>query len=179
MEESDMSSDVSKALSFLKDKKEIPKEEPTKEDKKEETPKEEKSSAVSALSFLQGKGEKPETKKEEAKEPKKDTPEFSLKNYLVEHESPKLDQKLIITNFKVDTGNPHLKIKEKESCRKCIAKPCLFCCPVENYILDDNNDTVLSWEGCVECGACRVVCPFDNISWEYPRGGFGVNYIYG
>lgn len=34
-------------------------------------------------------------------------------------------------------------------------------------------------ERCVECGACRIVCPYGNIDWHYPRGGFGIVYRFG
>ena len=32
---------------------------------------------------------------------------------------------------------------------------------------------------CVECGVCKIVCPYDNFDWRYPRGGYGVRYKYG
>jgi len=34
----------------------------------------------------------------------------------------------------------------------------------------------VSFNACLECGACRVGCPFKNIGWRYPRGEFGVTY---
>ena len=57
-------------------------------------------------------------------------------------------------------------------------KPCLYICPVQNYVIVDDK-LVFSWQGCVECGACRIACPHDAIEWEYPRGGFGVCFRYG
>ncbi|WP_243675885.1 4Fe-4S dicluster domain-containing protein [Vulcanisaeta distributa] len=34
--------------------------------------------------------------------------------------------------------------------------------------------------GCLECGTCRVVCPENNIEWNYPpKSGFGVQYRFG
>ena len=32
---------------------------------------------------------------------------------------------------------------------------------------------------CIECGTCRILCPYYNVSWKYPRGGFGVAYKFG
>jgi ferredoxin like protein len=36
-----------------------------------------------------------------------------------------------------------------------------------------------SYEGCLECGSCRISCPQGAIHWVYPRGGFGICYQYG
>jgi ferredoxin like protein len=39
---------------------------------------------------------------------------------------------------------------------------------------------LFSYEGCVECGSCRIVCnELDNVGWTYPTGGFGIHYRYG
>ena len=38
---------------------------------------------------------------------------------------------------------------------------------------------VVSYENCIECGAARMLCPYNNIEWHPPRGGFGVSYKYG
>jgi len=33
---------------------------------------------------------------------------------------------------------------------------------------------MVSDQACLKCGSCRVGCPFRNISWALPRGGYGV-----
>jgi ferredoxin like protein len=50
---------------------------------------------------------------------------------------------------------------------------------VENYHVEENGQTTIYWESCIECGTCRIICPFHNIAWKYPAGGFGVSYRYG
>ncbi|MBI2873907.1 MAG: 4Fe-4S dicluster domain-containing protein [Firmicutes bacterium] len=85
-----------------------------------------------------------------------------------------LEDKLFLVAFNVDK-EPHLKLKDKAVCAACKAKPCLYICPVENYTLQ-GEEVVLSWEGCLECGTCRIVCPHDAIDWKYPLGGYGVNF---
>lgn len=35
---------------------------------------------------------------------------------------------------------------------------------------------VIGYEGCLECGACRIGCRHDNINWKFPRGGFGIQF---
>jgi ferredoxin like protein len=92
--------------------------------------------------------------------------------------SKKIDDKLWKNRFKVDKGNPHLKIDEIK-CDECEKKPCLYACPVENFIVSDDGDVLVSWEGCLECGTCRICClriGNKGLSWNYPRGGFGINY---
>ncbi len=82
-----------------------------------------------------------------------------------------IEQKIAKVRFNIDR-EAHIKIST-ELCRKCSEKPCLYVCPVQNYTLIE-NDIVFVWQGCMECGACRIICPNDAISWSYPRGGFGV-----
>ena len=89
-----------------------------------------------------------------------------------------IEDKLFINSFKVNSVQPHLKIKNKGICKKCVKKPCLFVCPVKNYKMI-NGTVELSWEGCLECGSCRVACKHGAIDWNYPQGGFGIKYRYG
>ena len=91
------------------------------------------------------------------------------------------EEKLGHTQFNVDAGNPHLTV-DRDKCRACAAKPCLWICPAENFKLDENGELVASWEGCIECGAVDVVCRQmgnGGVNWKYPRGGFGVRHVAG
>jgi len=39
---------------------------------------------------------------------------------------------------------------------------------------------ILSTDGCLECGTCRLLCSeHHNVEWSYPRGGYGVLYKFG
>ncbi|KPJ68463.1 MAG: hypothetical protein AMJ43_00270 [Coxiella sp. DG_40] len=87
-----------------------------------------------------------------------------------------IEDKLLTTRLNVD-AEPHIKV-DTEICGNCPERPCLYVCPVQNYVLRDGK-MVFSWQGCVECGACRIACPRQAITWEYPRGGFGVALRYG
>ena len=88
----------------------------------------------------------------------------------------KIDDKLALNLFHVDK-DPHIQV-DQEICRKCPHKICTFVCPVENYTLEGDN-VVFSWEGCLECGTCQIVCDQGAITWDYPRGGFGISYRFG
>jgi len=90
-----------------------------------------------------------------------------------------VDDKLFLDKFKVDSENPHLEINDKEICRKCDTKDCVYVCPVGNYKNGSNGEISVSWEGCLECGSCRFACSRNAINWNYPRGGYGIKYRYG
>ncbi len=85
----------------------------------------------------------------------------------------KIDDKLALDTFHV-AKEPHLKI-DPDICRRCPHKACTYVCPVENYTRE-GDDVVLSWEGCLECGTCRIVCDQGSLTWEYPQGGCGIQY---
>lgn len=89
----------------------------------------------------------------------------------------KLEDKLYTVKFKAHT-DPHIVIKDKDTCNnKCKEKHCLMC-PAKNFVLEENN-IVFSYDSCFECGTCRIVCPHNNLTWDYPFGGFGVSYKFG
>ena len=69
---------------------------------------------------------------------------------------------------------PHIKV-DSSKCRECKLKPCLRLCPAECYTLV-GDEVLFSYEGCIECGTCRVVCPMNAIEWDYPVDGRGIHY---
>lgn len=97
--------------------------------------------------------------------------EVSLKRLSVE-------QLLGFNKFAVDDEEAHI-VLNKEICSSCKNKPCTFACPAGLYTLKD-GEISFDYAGCLECGTCRVVCPYPRaISWQYPRGGFGIAFRYG
>lgn len=92
----------------------------------------------------------------------------------------KLEDKLFLDRFIVD-DRPHLKIISSELCEKCPKKQCIYSCPSGVYQWDEKSKTMhVAYEDCLECGTCRIVCrEFNNIEWNYPRGGFGVSFKFG
>jgi len=84
-----------------------------------------------------------------------------------------------LNRYEVDEDRPHI-VLDKEACRRCEEKPCLYVCPAVLYRLDNNGGIAFDYAGCLECGTCRTVCRNKGIvSWIYPRGTFGVNFRYG
>ncbi|MHB0884852.1 MAG: ferredoxin family protein [Bacillota bacterium] len=93
-----------------------------------------------------------------------------------------LDEKLYLIRYRLD-DRPHLAIKDQSICadyHEETGRPCAFFCPAHVYEWDEaQKKTIVEYERCVECGACRLGCPYGNIDWKYPRGGFGVTWKYG
>ena len=85
-----------------------------------------------------------------------------------------IDDKLFLNTYNADTVS-HLIIKDKGICANCVEKACTEFCPAGVYQYKD-SEIVVGFEGCLECGACRIACPHNNIDWNYPRGGFGVQF---
>jgi len=88
-----------------------------------------------------------------------------------------IEDKLLSTRFVVDSQNPHITLNTL-LCATCREAPCINVCPAQCYRREEER-MVFSWENCLECGSCRVVCVADAIEWNYPRGGVGVCYRFG
>lgn len=91
------------------------------------------------------------------------------------------EQLLGLNKFLVDHEEAHITLN-KEICSSCRGKPCTFACPAGLYTaLEGGTEISFDYAGCLECGTCRVVCPYAGtaLSWQYPRGGFGIHFRYG
>ena len=93
----------------------------------------------------------------------------------------KIEEKLFQNRYRVDTGRPHVQIKEAATCsNECADKQCSVCCPAGCYTLEGDGRVVLITDGCMECGTCRIICDeHRNVAWEYPRGGYGILFKFG
>lgn len=90
-----------------------------------------------------------------------------------------VDDLLMSLKYFIDEEVAHLSIKADDVCSRCEHKPCLYFCPVGVYKLGHNGKIQVAYQSCVECGSCRIACPYDNINWVLPRGGFGVAFKFG
>lgn len=99
---------------------------------------------------------------------------------MVDEQKPMtLEDKLGLLTYKND-HQTHIKILDDKVCLGCKDKPCTTGCPAAVYVWDDaQKKLIVSYENCIECGAARMLCPYNNIEWHPPRGGFGVSYKYG
>ena len=89
-----------------------------------------------------------------------------------------IDEKLASLRFICDNIS-HIQV-DTEKCAACNEKNCLSFCPAKVYsINEETNKLMIEYENCLECGTCRICCPKDAISWEYPKGSKGVSYRFG
>jgi ferredoxin like protein len=89
----------------------------------------------------------------------------------------KVDDVLNSNVWDVDT-QPHITV-DYDKCRKlCDKKICTYLCPAGCYTLT-GNEILFSYEGCLECGTCRIVCPHEAVTWNYPLSGRGIQYRFG
>ncbi|MET1102165.1 MAG: 4Fe-4S dicluster domain-containing protein [Pyrodictiaceae archaeon] len=88
-----------------------------------------------------------------------------------------IEERVSLTKFNIH-DKPHIIVKT-DLCEKCRTKPCIITCPAGLFQIDENGKLVFIYEGCLECGACRVICPYEAVEWHYPSGGYGVWYRFG
>ena len=96
-------------------------------------------------------------------------------------ENPKtLEEKLNLTKFTSDQKYAHITINPEICKEKCSTFECINGCPANCFKLIEGEETegpvVLDVVACLECGACRIVCPYGSVDWHYPKGGFGVEF---
>jgi ferredoxin like protein len=87
-----------------------------------------------------------------------------------------IEEKLNLVRFNVNT-EAHIRVN-KNLCNECDHKACTKVCPTECYKYQD-NELKFTYESCLECGACQLVCDKGAIEWGYPKGGFGVCFRFG
>lgn len=84
-----------------------------------------------------------------------------------------IEEKLDLVRFKVDK-TPHIRVNA-DTCRDCDTTACVYVCPAGLFELL-GGEMHFSYEYCLECGTCYVACERKAISWDYPRGGWGVSF---
>ena len=93
----------------------------------------------------------------------------------------KLTDKLFTVKYVEDTGNAHIEIRNQRICAdECEGKYCNYFCPAGVYEWDEEQKVnLVSFGNCLECGACAIGCPYENIRCESPRGGYGAQFRFG
>ena len=69
----------------------------------------------------------------------------------------------------------HIFIHNQGQCQECRQKDSTLYCASQVYPWQGDHLNV-EYQRCIECGACYVGCPQNNIEWNYPQPGFGVTY---
>lgn len=86
-----------------------------------------------------------------------------------------IDDLLAKTKYKPDNIS-HL-IPDNEFCKNCKDKVCEYICPAKVYEWDNEKQKLqVTFENCLECGACRIACPYSAIDWRYPNVNKGITF---
>ena len=75
-------------------------------------------------------------------------------------------------------GKPHIRIKPGME-RNIRLRRMIRSCPAGLYNENEAGMVVLTIDGCLECGTCRLICGMEVLEWRYPEGGTGVQFRYG
>jgi ferredoxin like protein len=94
-------------------------------------------------------------------------------------ETMNIEAKLGLNAFK-PAEESHIRIHHEICRRECREKYCLFVCPAHLYAVnEETGDLYVDFAGCLECGTCHSACRYGALEWEYPQGGFGVQFRFG
>ena len=86
-----------------------------------------------------------------------------------------LDDLLAKVKYRPDTIS-HL-IPDNKICVDCKNRVCEWVCPAKVYEWDEDNKVLqVTFENCLECGACRISCPHKAIDWNYPNSTKGITF---
>jgi len=88
----------------------------------------------------------------------------------------RIEDRLAVNKYDIDR-DIHIAVNP-DVCTKCHSRTCLYVCPAGCFTLVDGRLN-FSYEGCLECGTCRIVCEAGAITWTLPRPGLGISYEYG
>ena len=89
----------------------------------------------------------------------------------------KITEKLAIDAFKNDRET-HILL-DQTICHTCKERFCIYACPANLYSLNEKEEMVVEFAGCLECGTCMIACIYGSVQWKYPRSEFGVQYRFG
>jgi ferredoxin like protein len=90
----------------------------------------------------------------------------------------KIEDKLALDAIRNDKES-HIRL-DQQTCARCNVRMCIAVCPGHLYsVSEETGEMVVEYAGCLECGSCMISCIYKAISWDYPKGDFGVQYRYG
>lgn len=85
----------------------------------------------------------------------------------------------LLTPRRVDPSFAHVSLRDPSACSRCPDRCCTYLCPAGVFTWDAPAAPAVRYERCVECGACNLFCPRDNVELTTPRGGFGIHHRFG
>ena len=89
-----------------------------------------------------------------------------------------IEDKLAKVKYK-PFNETHLVVCQKD-CKECKKRSCEIVCPAKVYEFNEKKGEMqVSYENCLECGACRIACDKQTLIWNYPNQGYGVTFKQG
>lgn len=89
-----------------------------------------------------------------------------------ENKTTTIEDKLFITKFRPHTES-HIK-SNQDICIMCKGKECTKFCPANVFAWSNiDNELIIAYENCLECGVCMIGCPYEAINYIHPKAGFG------
>lgn len=89
-----------------------------------------------------------------------------------------VDAYLAKNTYNTDPDYAHIVMKPEPSDAEF--DKLVMACPANRYRLNEDGKKSFYYEGCLECGTCRVLCN-DTIleRWTFPHKDKGIEYQYG
>lgn len=92
----------------------------------------------------------------------------------------KVEEKLYHNRYLVDEGRPHIAITTNGKPPSAALQSLVNVCPAGCYGREEDGSISVTTDGCMECGTCRIICAATGeLSWNYPRGGYGILFKFG
>ena len=87
--------------------------------------------------------------------------------------SGKIEKKLYLIKLKPNIES-HIKTNP-DICVLCKGKECTKFCPANVFKWSKIDDSlIVAYENCLECGACKIGCPYGVIEYTNPKAGYGI-----
>ncbi|MEV0899174.1 4Fe-4S dicluster domain-containing protein [Actinoplanes sp. NPDC049802] len=89
---------------------------------------------------------------------------------------PSLPERLAVNRFVTDDESCHIVVDQEIARSTGTVQRLISCCPAGVYSVGADGSLEVEHAACLECGTCAAVAAPGALRWEYPRGGFGVQF---
>lgn len=89
---------------------------------------------------------------------------------------PSITERLAGVRFITDEESSHIRVDDARARATGTAERLIAVCPAGVYSHGPDGTLAVEYAACLECGTCLAVASPGSLAWEYPRGGFGVQY---
>jgi ferredoxin like protein len=87
--------------------------------------------------------------------------------------------RLARNSFLTDEESSHIVVNQELARATGTGRLLVAVCPAHVYTEEADGTISVEYAACLECGTCLAVAAPGALSWHYPRGGFGVEFIEG